>query len=92
MPTPPPELCLELMGLVSVQARQSPSLQVTNPILYFATRAIYALKIFQGVYIYVKSTNMFFNLKNKMITWYRMQYIPKFITFSICCLQRIFKY
>ena len=35
MPTPPPELCvgLELMGLVSVQTGQSPSLQVTNHVL-----------------------------------------------------------
>ena len=35
MPTPPPELCvgLALMGLVSVQTRQSPSSQVTNRVL-----------------------------------------------------------
>ena len=35
MPTPPPELGmgLELMGLVSVPTRQSPSLQVTNRVL-----------------------------------------------------------
>ena len=65
MPTPPPELCLglELMGLVSVQTQQSPKFASPKSRSNFATRAIYALKIVQGVYIYVKSTNMFFNLK-----------------------------
>ena len=89
MPTSPPELCLglELMGLVSIHSFESHK-SLSN----LTTRVIYALKIFGGVCTYVKSTDIFFNLKNDMGTWYRLQYILKFIIFSPCCLLRIFKY
>ena len=50
----------------------------------------YILVRMPSVYL-CKKYKYIIQLKNRKGTWYRLQYILKFITFSPCCLHKIFK-